>query len=265
MTLTNTKIIAVANQKGGVGKTTTVINLATAMAACNKKVLIIDSDPQGNASTGLGFDKAILKNNFYYVIRGDISINSSIIKTQIPNLFIIPTSMDLAVVEQEFVNLKKRELRLKSEIEKISTSFDYILIDCPPSLGLLTLNALVASKNLLVPLQVEFYALEGLTQLMDTVNHVKTNYNNLLQLQGIVLTMYDKRNKISELVASDVKTFFKEKVYKTVIPRNVKISEAPSHGMPILMYDITCSGSQAYASLAAEIINQENKLNDKNS
>ena len=261
MTLINTNIIAIANQKGGVGKTTTVINLATAMAACNKKVLIIDSDPQGNASTGLGLDKTVLKNSFYDLIRGDISINKVIVKTQIPNLFIIPTSMDLAVVEQEFVNIEKREERLKKEIEKINTPFDYILIDCPPSLGLLTLNALVACRNLLVPLQVEFYALEGLTQLMETVNQIKNNYNNLLTLQGIVLTMYDKRNKISELVACDVKNFFKEKVYKTIIPRNVKISEAPSHGMPILMYDISCSGSQAYASLAAEIINQENKLN----
>ncbi len=261
MTLINTNIIAIANQKGGVGKTTTVINLATAMAACNKKVLIIDSDPQGNASTGLGLDKTVLKSNFYDLIRGDISINQVIVKTQIPNLFIIPTSMDLAAVEQEFVNLENREQRLKIEIKKIDTTFDYILIDCPPSLGLLTVNALVACKNLLVPLQVEFYALEGLTQLMKTVNQIKNNYNTSLNLQGIVLTMYDKRNKISELVACDVKDFFKEKVYKTIIPRNVKISEAPSHGMPILMYDISCSGSQAYASLAAEIINQENKLN----
>ncbi len=261
MTFVNTNIIAVANQKGGVGKTTTVINLSTAMAACNKKVLIIDSDPQGNASTGLGLDKTVLKSNFYDLIRGDISINNAIVKTQIPNLYIIPTSMDLAAVEQEFVNLEKREQRLKKEIEKINIFFDYILIDCPPSLGLLTLNALVASKNLLVPLQVEFYALEGLTQLMETVNQIKNNYNKSLNLQGIVLTMYDKRNNISELVAKDVKNFFREKVYKTIIPRNVKISEAPSHGIPILMYDILCSGSQAYASLAAEIINQENKLN----
>ena len=261
MTSLNINIIAVANQKGGVGKTTTVINLATAMAACDKKVLIIDSDPQGNASTGLGLDKTILKNNFYDVIRGDISINKTIVKTQIPNLFIVPTSIDLAVVEQEFVNIEKREERLKKEIKKINTPFDYILIDCPPSLGLLTLNALVACKNLLIPLQVEFYALEGLTQLMETVNQIKNNYNKSLQLLGIVLTMYDKRNKISELVAHDVKNFFKEKVFKTIIPRNVRISEAPSHGIPILMYDISCSGSQAYASLAAEIINQENKLN----
>ena len=254
-------IITIANQKGGVGKTTTVINLATAMAACDKKTLIIDADPQGNASTGLGLDKTVLKSNFYDLIRGDISINKAIAKTKIPNLFIIPTSIDLAVVEQEFVNLEDREQRLKKEIQKLNIYFDYILIDCPPSLGLLTLNALVACKNLLVPLQVEFYALEGLTQLMETVNQIKNNYNTSLNLQGIVLTMYDKRNKISELVACDVKDFFKEKVYKTIIPRNVKISEAPSHGMPILMYDISCSGSQAYASLAAEIIDQENKLN----
>ncbi len=262
MTLLNSKVIAVANQKGGVGKTTTVVNLATAMAACNKKVLIIDSDPQGNASTGLGFDKANLKNSFYNVISGDVSINNTIQKTQIPNLLIVPTSIDLAAVEQEFVNLENRESRLKKEIEKLTVKYDYILIDCPPSLGLLTLNALVAAKNLLVPLQVEFYALEGLTQLMDTVKHIKNNYNQLLSLQGIVLTMYDKRNKISEMVASDVKNFFKDKVYKTVIPRNVKISEAPSHGLPILMYDISCPGSQAYASLAAEIINQEVKSNE---
>ena len=168
MNLINTNIIAIANQKGGVGKTTTVINLATAMAACNKKVLIIDSDPQGNASTGLGLDKTVLKNSFYDLIRGDISINEVIVKTQIPNLFIIPTSMDLAVVEQEFVNIEKREERLKKEIEKLNTPFDYILIDCPPSLGLLTLNALVACRNLLVPLQVEFYALEGLTPVSYT-------------------------------------------------------------------------------------------------
>ena len=177
------------------------------MAACDKKVLIIDSDPQGNASTGLGLEKKNIKNNFYDVIRGDISINKSIINTQIPNLFIIPTSMDLAAIEQEFVNVEKREEQLKKEIENLNIVFDYILIDCPPSLGLLTLNALVACKNLLVPLQVEFYALEGLTQLMETINQIKNNFNKSLNLQGIVLTMYDKRNKISELVAHDVKIF----------------------------------------------------------
>ena len=260
MTLINTNIIAIANQKGGVGKTTTVINLATAMAACNKKVLIIDSDPQGNASTGLGLDKTLLKNNFYNLIRGDISINKVIVKTQIPNLFIIPTSMDLAVVEQEFVNIEKREGRLKKEIEKINMPFDYILIDCPPSLGLLTLNALVACRNLLVPLQVEFYALEGLTQLMETVNQIKNNYNNLLTLQGIVLTMYDKRNKLSSQVEKEARDYFNEKVYSTVIPRNVRLSEAPSHGVPVLIYDKTCPGSKAYFSFTDEFLNQDKTM-----
>ena len=255
----NTNIIAVVNQKGGVGKTTTVVNLATAMAACNRSVLIIDSDPQGNASTGLGYKKENDDKDLYNVITGQVSINDSIIKTKIPNLSIIPTSVNLTVVEQEFVNLKDREEKLKQSLKKIKINFDYILIDCPPSLGLLTINALTAAKNLIVPLQVEFYALEGLTQLIQTIELIKLNFNNSLDLQGIVLTMYDKRNKISELVAQDVKNHFKEKVYKTIIPRNVKISEAPSHGVPILMYDITCSGSQAYAALAAELINQENK------
>ena len=255
----STNIIAVVNQKGGVGKTTTVVNLATAMAACNRSVLIIDSDPQGNASTGLGYKKENNDKDLYNVITKQVSINDSIIKTKIPNLSIIPTSVNLTVVEQEFVNLKDREKRLKQSLQKIKINFDYILIDCPPSLGLLTINALTAAKNLIVPLQVEFYALEGLTQLIQTIELIKLNFNNSLDLQGIVLTMYDKRNKISELVAQDVKKHFKEKVYKTIIPRNVKISEAPSHGVPILMYDITCSGSQAYAALAAELINQENK------
>ena len=255
----NTNIIAVVNQKGGVGKTTTVVNLATAMAACNRSVLIIDSDPQGNASTGLGYKKENNDKDLYNVITEQVSINDSIIKTKIPNLSIIPTSVNLTVVEQEFVNLKDREEKLKQSLKKIKIDFDYILIDCPPSLGLLTINALTAAKNLIVPLQVEFYALEGLTQLIQTIELIKLNFNNSLDLQGIVLTMYDKRNKISELVAQDVKNHFKEKVYKTIIPRNVKISEAPSHGVPILMYDITCSGSQAYAALAAELINQENK------
>ena len=255
----NTNIIAVVNQKGGVGKTTTVVNLATAMAACNRSVLIIDSDPQGNASTGLGYKKENNDKDLYNVITEQVSINDSIIKTKIPNLSIIPTSVNLTVVEQEFVNIKDREEKLKQSLKKIKINFDYILIDCPPSLGLLTINALTAAKNLIVPLQVEFYALEGLTQLIQTIELIKLNFNNSLDLQGIVLTMYDKRNKISELVAQDVKNHFKEKVYKTIIPRNVKISEAPSHGVPILMYDITCSGSQAYAALAAELINQENK------
>ncbi len=252
-------IIAVANQKGGVGKTTTVVNLATAMAACDRSVLIVDCDPQGNASTGLGLDEKKQGTDLYEVISEKISVNNSIIKTKIPNLSIIPTSVDLTVVEQEFANINDREKKLKKILNNIKQKFDYILIDCPPSLGLLTINALTAANNLLVPLQVEFYALEGLTQLIKTLELVKLNFNNLLNLQGIVLTMYDKRNKISEMVAKDVRDHFKDKVYKTIIPRNVKISEAPSHGIPILMYDISCAGSQAYAALAAELINQEKK------
>ena len=259
MIIKNSNVIAVANQKGGVGKTTTVVNLATAMAACDRSVLIIDSDPQGNASTGLGLDDKKHDSDLYDVVSEKISINDAIIKTKIPNLSIIPTSVNLTVVEQEFANLDDREKKLKKIINDIKQKFDYILIDCPPSLGLLTINALTAANNLLVPLQVEFYALEGLTQLIKTVELVKLNFNSSLNFQGIVLTMYDKRNKISEMVAKDVKNHFKEKVYKTIIPRNVKISEAPSHGIPILMYDISCAGSQAYAALAAELINQEKK------
>ncbi len=253
-------IVAVANQKGGVGKTTTVVNLGTAMAACQRSVLIIDSDPQGNASTGLGYDKQNGEKDFYDVITEKKSINQCIVKTKIPNLFVIPTTVNLTAVEQEFVDLDDRELKLKRILDEIKNKFDYIIIDCPPSLGLLTINALAAADNLLVPLQVEFYALEGLSQLIKTLELVKLNFNDKLTLQGIVLTMYDKRNKISEMVANDVKTHFKNKVYKTIIPRNVKISEAPSHGLPILIYDISCSGAQAYASLAAEIINQEQQV-----
>ena len=257
--INNSKIIAVANQKGGVGKTTTVINLGTAMAACDRSVLIIDSDPQGNASTGLGLEKSNLNSDLYNVLTDKVYINESIFKTKIPNLSIIPTSVDLTVIEQEFASIQDREKKLFQILNKIDNDYDYVLIDCPPSLGLLTINALTAANNLLIPLQVEFYALEGLTQLINTVDLVKTNFNSSLNLMGIVLTMYDKRNKISEIVARDVKSHFKEKVYKTIIPRNVKISEAPSHGVPILMYDILCTGSQAYASLAAEVINQETK------
>ena len=231
-------IVAVANQKGGVGKTTTVVNLGTAMAACQRSVLIIDSDPQGNASTGLGYDKQNGEKDFYDVITEKKSINQCIVKTKIPNLFVIPTTVNLTAVEQEFVDLDDRELKLKRILDEIKNKFDYIIIDCPPSLGLLTINALAAADNLLVPLQVEFYALEGLSQLIKTLELVKLNFNDKLTLQGIVLTMYDKRNKISEMVANDVKTHFKNKVYKTIIPRNVKISEAPSHGLPILIYDL---------------------------
>ncbi len=254
------KIISIANQKGGVGKTTTTVNLATALAAINKKVLIIDSDPQGNASTGLGFTNKNREDNLYDLLIGNSSAKDCVKSTKIPNLSILVSTPDLAAAEMDLVNLPDRNFRLKNSLKNID-GFDYVIIDCPPTLGVLTVNAMTASNSLLIPMQCEFYALEGLSQLMKTFNLVKTNLNRGIEIQGIVMTMYDKRNSLSMLVEKDVRQYFKEKVYTTRIPRNVRISEAPSHGLPVMLYDVNCKGSQAYLSLAKEFINQERGRN----
>ena len=254
--MTNSQsIIAVANQKGGVGKTTTSINLATALAACGRSVLLIDFDPQGNASTGLGIETRL--HNSYSMISEQSEPNEAIQSTQVPGLDIMPTVVDLSAAEIELTTIDRREFRLADALQPIAAGYDYIIIDCPPSLGLLTVNALCAAHSVLVPLQCEFYALEGLSQLMRTIASVQGGLNRQLAMQGIVLTMYDGRNKLSEQVANDVRTHLGNLVYNTVIPRNVRISEAPSFGQPVLIYDLNCAGSKAYIALAAELLEQE--------
>jgi chromosome partitioning protein len=252
--LRRARIVAVANQKGGVGKTTTAINLATALAAAGHRVLVIDLDAQGNASTGLGIERKARALTSYELILGEAELESAVVTTDIPGLFIIPASQDLAGADLEFTARERREFLLSRAIRSRVGDYDEVLVDCPPSLNLLTINALVAADSVLVPLQCEFYALEGLSQLMRTIERVQRALNPRLDLQGVVLTMYDQRNNLCDLVAADVRGHLGAKVFDTMIPRNVRIAEAPSHGKPVLIYDHGCAGSQAYIRLAAEVL-----------
>ena len=251
------RVLALTNQKGGVGKTTTTINLATALAACGRRVLIVDLDPQGNASTGLGIGRDDRKVTSYDVLVNGAAIAEATIPTVVPGMSIIPASLDLSGAEIELVAQPRREFRLRDTLAAASADYEYILIDCPPSLNLLTLNALVAADAVIVPLQCEFYALEGLTHLMQTIEQVKRVFNQKLNIQGVVLTMFDRRNNLCDMVAADVRSHFGQAVYDTVIPRNVRVSEAPSHGKPVLLYDLRCAGAQAYVHLAREVLQRE--------
>lgn len=254
------RLLAVANQKGGVGKTTTAVNLATALAAVGKRVLLVDLDPQGNASTGLGVKRSDIRKSAYDLIFEDgIDPASLAVSTKVPGLYVIPSSMHLAGAEIELVTAKRREYRLREALRR-PLPFDYVITDCPPSLSLVTLNALVAVDAIVVPLQCEFYALEGLSHLVKTIDRVRQHFNPKLDIHGVLLTMFDPRNRLSGAVADDVREYFGEKVYQTVIPRNVRLSEAPSYGLPAIVYDMKCPGAQAYIHLAGEIIRREKKI-----
>ena len=252
------RIITIANQKGGVGKTTTAINLATALAAIGEGVLIIDLDPQGNASTGLGIQRRDRRFSSYDLMMGTQTISEIVHPTVVPNLSIIPSTMDLLGLEMEISSQNDRVFRLKKALETAEAlAYSYILVDCPPSFNLLTMNAMAAAHSVLVPLQCEFFALEGLSQLLETVDQVRRSVNPQLDIQGIVLTMFDSRNNLAQQVVTDVRTHLGEKVYHTLIPRNVRVSEAPSYGKPAILYDLKCAGSQAYLQLASEVIQRE--------
>jgi chromosome partitioning protein len=260
------RVLALANQKGGVGKTTTAINLGTALAAIGEQVLIIDLDPQGNASTGLGIDRKSRRRSTYDVLIGEAALRDAIHETAVPRLHIVPSTMDLSGLELEIAQERDRAYRLRNALATLDVApaagvpYSYVLVDCPPSLNLVTVNAMAAANAILVPLQCEFFALEGLSQLLKTVEQVKATLNPDLTIHGVVLTMYDARNNLAGQVVADVRQFMGEKVYETVIPRNVRVSEAPSYGKPVLLYDLKCNGSQAYLRLASEIIQREKSL-----
>ena len=255
-------IISIANQKGGVGKTTTAVNLAASLAATEKTCLLVDCDPQGNATTGLGFDKESMDDGLYEFIFGSAPEGKVIVKTDLPGLFLIGATADLIGAEVEIVSADEREYRLRRNLIPLRTKYDYIFLDCPPSLGFLTVNALTASDSVLIPLQCEYYALEGLTQLLKTVWAVRRSLNPSLNVAGILLTMYDSRNNLSLQVEDEVREHFKKNVFKTIIPRNVRLSEAPSHGKPALLYDITSKGAQSYLALAKELVERGEENND---
>jgi chromosome partitioning protein len=260
------RMLAVANQKGGVGKTTTAINLGTALAAIGEEVLIVDLDPQGNASTGLGIDRRNRRHSTYDVLTGECQLRDAIIATAVPRLHLAPSTLDLSGLELEIGQERDRAFRLRNALAPLKTptpqaaNFTYVLVDCPPSLNLLTVNAMVAAHAILVPLQCEFFALEGLSQLLKTVEQVREQLNPDLTIHGVVLTMYDARNNLSGQVVADVREFMGAKVYDTIIPRNVRVSEAPSYGKPVLVYDLKCSGSEAYLRLATEVIQREKQM-----
>ena len=260
------RVLAVANQKGGVGKTTTAINLGTALAAVGEQVLVIDLDPQGNASTGLGIDRRSRRRSTYDVLAGETRLHDAVVATAVPRLQIAPSTLDLSGLELEIGQLRDRAFRLRDALAQLKTpapgqtKFTYVLVDCPPSLNLLTVNAMAAAHAILVPLQCEFFALEGLSQLLKTVDTVREQLNPELTIHGIVLTMYDSRNNLSSQVVADVREFMGSKVYDTIIPRNVRVSEAPSYGKPVLVYDLKCSGSEAYLRLATEVVQREKEL-----
>ena len=259
------RILVIANQKGGVGKTTTAINLGTALAAVGEKVLLVDLDPQGNASTGLGIPRNERRLTTYDVLTGHALLSEVIVPTKIPGLSLVPSTQDLSGAEPELIDQPRRNYRLRDSFETLAASdpdISYVLIDCPPALTLLTINAMAAADAAVVPLVCEFFPLEGLSQLMNTIQLVRDNLNPNLEIQGVVLTMFDKRNSLTDQVAQDVRAHFGDKVYQTVIPRNVRLSEAPSHGLPALIYDMKCAGSQAYIRLAAELIQRERSLSE---